>query len=179
MITRCIHALRRFRQADNGSVFVIEFVIIVPASFAGFLMSVDRSMASVRQVHLDRGLEQTVRYIRLNTRAQITHDSIKDMVCDNIGNIGDCDGTLRLEMVKVNPRAFSQMNPNIDCVDKSLPIEPERGFTLGAQHDLMMLRACLKFDPLTTFVPLGFNFIKDGNGQASVYAISAFVQEPS
>ncbi|WP_037228698.1 TadE/TadG family type IV pilus assembly protein [Roseobacter sp. GAI101] len=179
MITRCLEALRRFRKAEDGSVFLIEFVIILPIIFTVFMMSVDMSMASLRQVHLDRGLEQAVRFIRLNTSTPMTHDQIKNMVCDRAGNPGDCAATLRLEMVNVNPRQFSQMNPTIDCVDKSLPIEPERGFALGKQHDLMLLRACLKFDSITTFLPLGFNFIKDGNGQGSVYAISAFVQEPS
>lgn len=179
MITLARNALRRFRKEEDGSVFLIEFVIIMPIIFAVFVMSFDMSMYSLRQVHLDRGLDQAVRYIRLNTRANITHNSIKQMVCEGAGNVGDCNNTLRLEMVKVNPRAFTKMDTSVDCVDKSLPITPERGFSLGKQHDLMLLRACLKFDPLVGLGGMGFNYTVDGSGQASMFAFSAFVQEPS
>lgn len=179
MINRCTHALRRFRNQEDGSIFLIEFVILMPLIFGIFIMSWDMSLYSLRQVHLDRGLDQAVRYIRLNTREQITHDQIKTMICEGAGHVGDCSETLRLEMVKVNPRAFSPMSPEIDCIDKSLEVSQERGFTLGKQHDLMILRACLKFDPMIAATGFGFNFTRDGEGQAAMYAISAFVQEPS
>jgi len=179
MITRCKNALRRFRKQEDGGIYLLEFVILMPLIFSIFIMSWDLSLYSLRQVLLDRGLDQTVRYIRLNTRANMTHDQIKTMICQASGNTGDCQETLRLEMVKVNPRNFASMDPNVDCVDKSLPISPERGFTLGKQHDLMILRACLKFDPLIAATGVGFNYTVDGEGQAALYAISAFVQEPS
>lgn len=179
MITLVKKAMRRFRKEEDGSVFMIEFVILMPVIFGMFVMSFDMSMYSLRQVQLDRGLDNAVRYIRLNTRSNITHDQIKQMVCDGAGGVGDCANTLRLEMVKVNPRNFTQMEPSVDCIDKSLPFKPERGFTLGKQHDLMLLRACMKFDPLIGLGGMGFNYTVDGSGQASMYAFSAFVQEPS
>lgn len=178
MITRCKNALRRFRNKEDGSIFLIEFIILLPLLFSVFIMSWDMSLYSLRQVHLERGLDQAVRYIRLNTRETITHDQIKTMVCEGAGNVGDCAATLRLEMVRVNPRSFATMDPEIDCIDKSLEVTPERGFTLGKQHDLMLLRACLKFDPMIAATGLGFNYAVDGEGQAATYAISAFVQEP-
>ncbi len=179
MILRLKTALRRFRKEEHGSVFVIEFVILVPLLFTVFLMSIDMSLFSLRQVQLNRGLEQTVRFIRLNTGTPMTYSQIKKMVCDNAGGAGDCVATLRLEMVTVNPRAFARMDPDIDCIDKSLPLKPERGFTLGQQHELMLLRACLKFDPMLPGSNFGFKFALDGAGQGSMYAISSFVQEPS
>lgn len=179
MITRWNKALRRFSKEENGGIFVIEFVILLPVIFAVFLMSVEMSLFSLRQIHLTRGMEQTVRYIRLHTNEVMTHNQIKDMVCTNSGNVGDCSLTLRLEMVMVNPRTFATLNKEIDCVDQSLPIEPERGFSLGKQHELMLLRACVKFDPLFKTSNFGFKFETDGSGQASLFAISAFVQEPS
>ena len=179
MITRCKKILRRFRKEEDGAIYLIEFVILMPLIFGIFIMSWDMSLYSLRQVHLDRGLDQAVRHIRLNTRQNITHDQIKTMICQGSGYVGDCQNTLRLEMVKVNPRSFATMNPDIDCIDKSLPVTQERGFSLGKQHDLMLLRACLKFDPLIASTGFGFNYIVDGQGQAAMYAISAFVQEPS
>ena len=148
MIARISQALRRFRRGEDGAVVLIEFVILFPVIFGMFLASVEVSLYSLRQFHLNRGLETAVRYIRLNTRATVTHDLIKTMICDSVGYIGDCKDTLRLEMVLVDPRNFAAMNAAPDCVDKSMPVEPERGFSLGAQHQLMLLRACVKFDPM-------------------------------
>ena len=124
-------------------------------------------------------LEDAVRYIRLHTRTPITHTMIKYMICSGAGTIGDCENTLRLEMVKVDPRAFSQLDQNADCVDKSLPVEPERGFVLGKQHELMLLRACVKFDTMLPGSNYGFDFETDGSGQGRMMAIASFVQEPN
>ena len=168
MIARISQALRRFRRGEDGAVVLIEFVILFPVIFGMFLASVEVSLYSLRQFHLTRGLETAVRYIRLKT-----------MICDNVGYIGDCKDTLRLEMVLVNPRNFAAMNASPDCVDKSLPVKQERGFTLGAQHQLMLLRACVKFDQMLPGSAMGFKFETDGAGQGSMYAVSSFVQEPS
>jgi hypothetical protein len=170
--------LRRFRKSEDGSVFVIEFVILFPLIFGIFLSSIEMSLYSARQMHLNRGLEDAVRYIRLNTRSGMTHDQIKDMVCEGAGNIGDCATTLRLEMVSVDPRNFTKLPTDVDCIDASAPVKPERGFTLGKQHDLMLLRACLKFEPVIPTSSMGFKLVTDGSGQSAMHAISAFVQEP-
>ena len=87
MIARISQALRRFRRGEDGAVVLIEFVILFPVIFGMFLASVEVSLYSLRQFHLNRGLETAVRYIRLNTRTTITHDMIKTMICDNVGYI--------------------------------------------------------------------------------------------
>ena len=179
MMGRYKKAWRRFQKAEDGAVVLIEFVILMPLVFGIFLLSIDMSLYSLRQVHLNRGLEDAVRYIRLHTRTPITHTMIKDMICSGAGTIGDCENTLRLEMVKVDPRAFSQLDQNADCVDKSLPVEPERGFVLGKQHELMLLRACVKFDTMLPGSNYGFDFETDGSGQGRMMAIASFVQEPN
>lgn len=173
------NAFGRFRKDESGSIFLIEFVILFPLIFGIFLASIEMSLYSLRQVHLNRGLEDAVRYVRLNTSTPMTHDQIKSLVCERAGNVSNCDETLRLEMISVDPRNFSTMPTDIDCVDKSEPVTPERGFSLGQKHDLMVLRACLKFDPMLPSSRLGFKYATDGSGQSAMYAISAFVQEPS
>jgi hypothetical protein len=178
MISCMQTALRHFRKEESGSIFLIEFVILFPLIFGIFLASIEMSLYAMRQVHLNRSLEDAVRYIRLNTQTPMTHDQIKTMVCERAGNVSNCDETLRLEMITVDPRNFQTLPTDIDCIDKSEPVTPERGFTLGQQHDLMMLRACLKFDPMLPTSRLGFKYATDGSGQSAMYAISAFVQEP-
>ena len=178
MIRPVKNFLRRFRRSEDGSALVIEFVIFVPILFAAFLMAVEMGVYTMRQMYLDRSLDIAVRFIRLNTQANYTHDDIKQMICDNSGWLENCDGTLRLEMVELNPRNFAQFDQVADCVDTSEPIEPVRGFALGQENQLMMLRSCIKFDPLFPTSGLGHAMETDGSGQARMVSSAAFVQEP-
>lgn len=170
--------LRRFRRDEDGSALVIEFCIFVPLLFGAFLMAVEMGVYSMRQMYLDRGLDIAVRYIRLNTSTNYTHADIKKIICNNTGWLENCDQTLRLEMVSVNPRQFSAFDQDPDCVDTSEPARPVRGFALGKANEMMMLRACIKFKPLYPSTGLGYAFEKDGTGRARMIASAAFVQEP-
>ena len=170
--------LGRFRRDEDGSALVIEFAIFVPLLFGTFLMSVEMSIYSMRQMYLDRGLDTAVRFVRLNTNAGYTHDDIKNIICDNSGWLENCDETLRLEMVSLNPRQFAQFDQTADCVDTSEDVQPVRGFALGQENEMMMLRACVKFNPVYPTSGLGHEFETDGSGMARMISTSAFVQEP-
>jgi Flp pilus assembly protein TadG len=190
MIRRTLSLVRRFTRREDGNM-TIEFVIIVPALFSLFLASVEMGVYSMRQMFLDRGLDMTVRTIRLNTGidadgdgvVDLDHGAVKQMICANSGflssgTIDNCAATMRLEMVQRDPRAFVALDPVADCVDISEEIDPPRGFVNGAEHQLMMMRACVKFDPVFPTTGIGLNFIKDGAGKAALVSTSAFVQEP-
>lgn len=178
MITAFGRFLHRFRKDDTGSVTMIEFVIMVPLIFASFMMSVELGIYSVRQLFLDRGLDMTVRFVRLNTGTEMTHDQLKTMICTNAGFLDDCSTTLRLEMKPLNPRNFAAFDQVADCVDTSAAVKPIQGFELGREHELMMLRACVKFKPVFPTSGLGYAMEKDGSGKSRMIAVNAFVQEP-
>ncbi|MFD2738410.1 TadE/TadG family type IV pilus assembly protein [Sulfitobacter aestuarii] len=171
--------LRRFRRDESGGALTIEFVIFVPLLFGCLLMSVELGIYAMRNMFLERGLDITVRHVRLNTNTPMTHAQLKDMICEYSGFLKDCDQTLRLEMAPVNPRNFAAFDQQADCVDISKPVEPVRGFKLGQDHELMLLRACVKFDPIYPTTGLGYAMEKDGSGKARMIATTAFVQEPS
>ncbi|MEM7520034.1 MAG: pilus assembly protein [Pseudomonadota bacterium] len=171
--------LRRFRRQEDGSIFLIEFCVFVPLLFGSFLMATEMSIYSMRQMYLDRGLDIAVRFIRLNTATNYTHADIKQLVCDNSGWLEDCDTNLRLEMIELDPRSFAPFNAQADCIDTSQPVSPVRGFTLGQENQLMMLRACVRFDPVFPTSGLANEFEKDGSGRARMISAAAFVQEPA
>lgn len=171
--------LRGFFRKEDGSAIMIEFVIFVPLLFSVFLMGVEMGLYSMRHMFLDRGLDITVRHVRLNTNTPMTHGFLKDMICDNAGFIDDCDTTLRLEMTPVNPRDFSEFDQTPDCIDLSEAVDPARGFALGREHQIMMLRACVKFLPLFPTTGLGYALEKDGSGRARMLSSAMFVQEPN
>lgn len=182
MILRVLRQLRRFTRREDGSM-TFEFAIIVPAIFTFFLMSVEFGIYAMRSMFLDRGLDATVRTIRLNTAVDYNHDQVKQMICDNSGflNTGqnnNCDNTMRLEMLPRDLRAYASLPSDADCIDVSQPVNPPRNFVNGVEHQLMIMRACVKFDPVFSTSGLGAAFSKDGAGKAQMIATSAFVQEP-
>jgi hypothetical protein len=171
------HHLTRFIHGEQGQMMV-EFILLVPLIFTIFLTSVEMGIYSMRQMFLDRGLDMTVRTIRLTTGEMPQHAELKTMICDNAGFLQDCDNTLRLEMQPADPRGFVALPETADCVDLSEPVEPLRSFVPGGDHELMILRACVKFDPVFPTTGLGYAFSKDGTGRAQMISMSAFVQEP-
>lgn len=181
MIRRSRKFLRRFRKDEDGQM-MIEFVLLVPLIFTIFLTSVELGIYSMRQMWLDRGLDMTVRIVRLGTGTTPDHDDLKDMICARAGFIPDCANSLKLEMRPVDPRNFVALSLTPDCFDKSQPVLPEDAptYITGQEHDLMVLRACVKFDPIFPTTGLGFDLVQDGDGagQAMMTAMSAFVQEP-
>ena len=178
MIRSLRNRLRRFRSDESGSITLIEFVIMVPLIFSTLLMSVEMGIYSMRQMFLDRGLDMTVRHVRLSTRTPPSHEELKDKICQFSGFLPDCENSLRLEMKPLNPRNFAAFDQGADCVDISEEVKPVRQFTHGVEHELMVLRACVKFKPVFPATGLGRAFEKDGAGKVKMISVAAFVQEP-
>lgn len=177
MIRKLNSFLRRFGRDEDGSMMV-EFALAVPLIFTLFLTSVELGIYSMRQVFLDRGVDMTVRNVRLGTGVQYTHTQLKSQICDFAGNLPDCESALRLSLTPVNIRTFNGIGNAADCVDLSQPIEPPSVFSLGLDNEMMLVRACYMFKPVFPSTGLGYAFTKDGSGRSKMVSISAFVQEP-
>lgn len=169
--------LRRFWSGEKGN-STIEFALLVPLVFVFFMTSIEIGMYAMYQMWLDRGLDITVRSVRLNTGANYSHSDLKSMICEHSGNLEDCDQTIRLEMKPVDPRSFAGFTGGADCVDISQPVTPLRTFVHGGNHELMLLRACYKFKPVFPTAGLGKSYTKDGSGRFFLTSESVFVQEP-
>ncbi len=51
-------------------------------------------------------------------------------------------------------------------------------FNSGAGDELMLIRACAKFDPIVPTTGLGFHLPKDNTGAYALISTTAFVNEP-
>lgn len=178
MTHKLIKFLRRFKREEDGHM-VVEFALAVPLVFTMFLTSVELGIYSMRQMFLDRGLDMTVREIRLGTGTQFTHNQLKQKICTYSGFLTDCDTTLRLSLRPVDIRTFNGVGGPSDCVDTSQVIEPPSVFSLGQGNEMMLVRACYMFKPVFPTTGLGYAFTKDGSGRSKMVSLSAFVQEPS
>ncbi|MCJ7874680.1 pilus assembly protein [Marinovum sp. 2_MG-2023] len=170
-------AARRFCRDERGTA-TIDFAIIV-TMFATILgASVEMGYLNIRHAMLERGLDTTVRELRLATGFVPGHDAIRQSICDRAGIITDCAENLRLEMKVVDPRSFEAIPGSADCRNADQEARPLRNFQAGAANELMLLRACLMFKPVFPTSGLAAELSKDNEGYAALVATSAFVQEP-
>lgn len=174
---RWISKLRGLYRDERGS-STIDFVIMFPLFILALTSSVELGFISMRHMMLERALDLTVRDIRLGTGSAPQHDDIKKSICDRASMIEDCENNLRLEMIRLNLRSWSNPPGDIDCIDHSETVKPVRQFDNGNVNELMLLRACALFKPIIPASGLGKELTVDGAGYAAMVAQSAFVQEP-
>lgn len=177
MTRRRKHFLRRFRREESGTASV-EFMILVPFLIGFITFSIELGAVTLRAAMLERGLDIAVREIRLGTGTAPQHDAIKQIICDNALVITNCAEKLRLEMVPTDLRNFAALDPTPDCTDEEQPTLPVRNFIPGGQNQLMLLRACVKYEPIFPEAMLGSALAKDSSGEVALITMSAFVQEP-
>ena len=168
---------RRFRRSESGA-STIEFAITVPAMLMMLCSAVDLGFVSLQHGMLESAMDQVVRDIRLGTGSAPQHDETKDRICTRAGFIDDCANSLRLEMIQVDPQNWVAPSSQADCTDKSEEVSPVRAFVNGLDNELMIMRACVKIDPVFANFGLGANMVKDAAGQYSLISSTAFVQEP-
>ncbi|HBS51119.1 MAG TPA: pilus assembly protein TadE [Rhodobacteraceae bacterium] len=177
-MTRALRSrLWRFRRDEDGN-STIEFALTFPAVMVLFLSAIELGYVTLQHGMLERAMDMTVRDIRLGTGTAPQHDDIKDLICTRAGFIRNCSDNLRLEMVRVDPRAWNAPPETPDCTDQSEDVKPVRDFVQGRSNELMFLRACAKIDPIFPTTGLGASMTKDGAGQFALVSNSAFVQEP-
>lgn len=169
--------LRRFSRSEDGSA-TIEFALTFPAMLFIMLSGIELGLISLNHAMLERSLDMTVRNIRLGTGTAPQHDEIKTLICQRASFISNCTDNLRLEMIQVDPRAWTAIAATPDCTDQSEEVAPVRSFVNGLENELMILRACVKINPFFPTAGLGNNMVKDGAGQYALASTSAFVQEP-
>lgn len=165
-------------EDEDGSVS-IEFFIVVGVVISVLVVGLELGFITLRQTLLERGLDMAVREVRLGTGTDPQHDDIKELVCQNSIFIKYCEDNLYLEMVRDNIRSYSGLTSMPHCTDVPAPARPVRQFTPGQPNELMMMRACLKFEPIFPEAFLAQRLTTDGDGNAVIVAVTSFVQEPS
>jgi len=169
--------LRSFRRNEDGNTS-IEFAMLFPLMLMVLLASVELGLITLRQVMLERAMDMTVRDIRLGTGGNMQHDDIRDRICDRSGFISECEVSLKLEMVRLDPFDWAGISSEVDCVDSAEEVDAVTTFDNGGSNELMFMRACMSFDPLFPHWGIADSLEKDGDGRIRLYASSAFVQEP-
>lgn len=168
---------RRAVRSEEGAA-TIPFVIFVPFFMTLVISSVELGMLMLRDVMLQRGLDMAVRDLRLGTWSNPTHATLKTRICANAAILPNCEANLLVELRPVSKVTWEPLNSGAVCVDRSQELQPVTEFTAGVSNDMMLIRACIKFNPIFPTTGLGLSMPKDGAGQYALVAATAFVNEP-
>ncbi|MBB3986068.1 pilus assembly protein [Sagittula sp. NFXS13] len=169
--------LRRFGRREDGTV-APEVALWMPIFLLLIISSMELGIVTIRHTVLERALDQTVRDVKLGI-GPTTHAQMKAAICARARILPECAQTLHLEMIPLDINNWAQPAAAADCVDLSEPVTPQRHFVNGQGGQIMFLRACYKFRPVTPIGSLNASLNKDGEGYTGLVSTSAFVNEPS
>ncbi len=180
--------LKRFHDQEGGNA-TIEFVLFVPFFFAFFLSSFEMGMLMVRQTMLDRGVDLTVRLVRLNQMVNADGDSavnrvnLRRSICFFSGGlVPSCDERLRVEMIRMDPHNWAAGGARATtggaCVDVDDPARIDGVFDAAPENELILLRVCALIEPISLTAGLGAGLQKRSGDNYALFSMSAFVVEP-
>lgn len=176
MTARAWARIRGLRRREDGGA-TVEFVILFPFFMVIFMSTFELGMALTRQMMLDRALDLAIRQVRIGELGTVTHDALKDLVCQQ-AMVPGCQRELRLEMRTVPLRNWRAIPAQADCVNRANEAQAAREFTPGLQNQLMLVRACALYDPFFPTVGLGAAFERESGDAYALRSNSAFVIEP-
>jgi hypothetical protein len=178
--------LRDFLNDESGTAS-IEFILVVPILTTIFFASFESGFFMIRHVMLERSVDIVVRDIRLGNYDKLTHRQLKEEICANglvVGTAENCRDSMRIWMQPINTATFAMVAPPESCVDRSEPIDPNfdpgaAEFAFGTDNEIMLLRICLKAEPMFATTIVGAGLIEDQtDGSYALVTTSVFVNEP-
>ena len=174
---RFSNPLRRFLRGEAGTA-AVEFVLAVPVIMTIFMASFESGFFMLRSTMLEQAVDMTMREVRLGHYATIDAALLKTEICSRILIFTNCEASLKVEMRRVPTDTWTMPAGNTACADRSDPadavIEPE----IGADNDLMMVRACIIQDALFPSTGIALKMDLDPSGGYKMFAKSAFAVEP-
>ena len=139
-------ALNSFLRREDGAA-TLEFVIIFPLIMVVFMSLFEAAVLTTRYTMLERALDLTVRGLRLNTGAALTHAQVRNRICEYTNMIPDCETSLIVELTPVAKPAFNLPSTSAPCVNRANASPPLQTLTHGVANQLMLIRACAVVDP--------------------------------
>jgi hypothetical protein len=177
---------RSYLRAEDGTA-TIEFVFVIPIVMTIFMASFESSFYMIRHVLLERSVDQVVRDLRLGVINNLTHKKLKTAICERsvyVTSVGTCVDSMKIWLQSVDTAAFAMLAPPKNCVDRSEPINPlfeppANEFEVGSDNEIMLMRICLKEEPMFPTTIIGAGLIKDEtDGSYGLVTTSVFVNEP-
>lgn len=167
--------LKKFGRDRSGAASV-EFVMIAPLYFALVLSTFEAGWLMTKSMMLERGMDLTIRELRLGLHSNPSHDQFKKIICDNAKILKNCEQTMLLELVPITSAAT--IPTSTVCRDRSSPVAPTVTFSPGVTTETMFVRACVVVDPIVPGMGLALHLPLDQSGGMALVSYGAFKNEP-
>lgn len=169
--------LGSFWKKQDGS-STVEFVLIFPAIITLVFGVIESGWLMTRYMMLDRGLDITMRELRLGLMANPSADTIRDKICENARILPNCKTELVIELVK-----RENFDPTANCFPRQevdpkpvINVDPNT-FDPGQE---VFVRACSLVDPMLPGLEFGLLLPKDSQtGAHHMISYSAYMNEPA
>lgn len=184
--------MRSFVAEERGTAS-IEFLFVVPIITMIFFASFESSLFMIRNVMLDRSVDIVVREVRLGTLAIDPNDLsasaeiLKEEICATSslnGDLQECIDSMMVWMQPINTATFDMPTVPVNCVDKttdpaSRPPPTPGDFEFGTDNDIVLMRICLKQEPMLPTTIVGAGLIEgEADGNYALTTTTTFVIEP-
>ncbi len=168
--------LKNFKD-DNRGAASVEFVMVAPLFIGLVLATFESGWMMTKSMMLERGLDSTVRELRLGLSAVQTHNEFKQKICDHSVLIKDCVNNIELELLPIQTAA--DIPTSTKCRDRTATVQPQVTFNPGAENEWMFIRACVLVDPIFPMIGLGLHLPVNKDNAMALAAYSVFVNEPA
>ncbi|WP_372840234.1 TadE/TadG family type IV pilus assembly protein [Phaeovulum sp.] len=170
---------RRFLRREDGNV-TIPTVMFIPFFLMVFASSIELSTLSIRQSLLDRAVDDTARILKLGIEPLPDHTTLKRSICNRMAIAPNCMNDLKVEVFEIDKTTWTTAlaGTSVACVDRTAEEQEESLLQRGVSDQLMLMRVCLKVDPMMPGAGVGAQLVKDPTGAVSLVVVTAFVNEP-
>ena len=174
-------SLKRFARNDRGTA-TLEFCIVFPIIMILFIAVFETAMILIRQVMLERALDNSVRLLRLTDNPAVTASDIRTHICSNTLVLNNCQDVLVVDLREVSQVNYSLPDEDTLCVDSDGVVNPANEFTTARadtdDNELMLIRVCAEVARIVPFSGFGLNLTRDNNDNVHMTSASVFVNEP-
>lgn len=169
---------RLFRRSEKGTA-TLEFVIVFPIVMFLLIATFETAMLLMRQVMLERALDNSVRLLRLTNDSTVSTDQIAAHICQNTLIMPNCQDVVVVDLRVVDPPEYELPAEDTLCVDADGNVNPLNEFSMGADNEFMIVRVCAEVQRILPISGFGLNFTRDNNDNLHMTSASVFVNEPS
>jgi hypothetical protein len=170
-------ALRRlWRREDGGG--AIELVLVLPLMMTVFLAAYESGFLMVRQIMLERAVDQVVREIRLGQVEDPTPEGMKADICDRTVILDNCAASISINLQTVSKDTWNLPAGEIPCVDRVEEIDPTLIANPNQPSEVMLVRVCVIQEALFPGAGLGLGLVREGDTGYALISVAAFNNEP-
>lgn len=173
--------LKDFSRCEKATA-ALEFCIVFPIIMILFIAVFETAMILIRQVMLERSLDNSVRFLRLTHNPAVSASDIRTHICNNTLVLTDCEDVLVVDLRVIEEINYTLPGEDTLCVNSDGVLNPANEFSVGSgteQEELMLIRVCAEVQRILPFSGFGLNLTRDNNDNVHMTSASVFVNEPT